>query len=297
MKIYLVTLISLWALLTSPEALASKIRVVSTIPDFGAIAEAIGGDRVDVTTLVKPTQDPHFVDAKPSLVLALNQADLLLTAGMELEGGWLPPLLNGARNRDIMPGTTGHLECASLITPMEVRSVDRSQGDIHPGGNPHFWIDPRNGLRIAKGIAERLKTIDPSNAAVYDAGRDSFVAKLEQAMTRWKKALAPLLGTRVVVYHESWVYFLDWSGLVQAGALEPKPGIPPTPSHVAGLIKRVEGLGVRFTLQESFYPTQLSNLFAAKSGAVLKVMPTMTGARGTTSYIDMIDSIVKELTR
>ena len=273
----------------------ATVRVVTTIPDFGSIAKTIGGDRVSVTALVKPTQDPHFVDAKPSLVLALNRADLLLTAGMELEAGWLPPLVSGARNRDILPGAKGHLECASLIVPMEVRSVNRAEGDIHPGGNPHYWTDPRNGVRLAIGIADKLKALDPTHAAQYDAGRDRFVEALKSAMARWRKALTPLKGTKVVVYHESWVYFLEWSGLTQAGALEPKPGIPPTPSHVASLISAVSGQNVRFMMQESFYPTQLSRLFAAKSGAALKVLPTMTGAAGTHSYIDLIDTIVKEL--
>ena len=297
MKIFIQTACVLAALAAVAADASADVRVVTTIPDFGAIAQAVGGNHVTVTALVKPTQDPHFVDAKPSLVVALNRADLLLTAGMELEGGWLPPLISGARNRDIMPGAKGYLECATLIKPMDVRAVDRAQGDIHPGGNPHFWVDPRNGLRLAAGIAKQLGEIDPDHAADYNAGRDKFVAALKQAMAGWEKALAPLKGTRVVVYHESWVYFLDWCGFVQAGALEPKPGIPPTPSHVASLIKQVSGQGVKYMVQESFYPTQLSSLFAAKSGAALKVLPTMTGAQGTKSYIEMINIIVKELTK
>ena len=258
-------------------AAGATVRVVATIPDFGDIAKSVGGDLVEVTTLVKATQDPHFVDAKPSLVLALNKADLLLIAGMELEGGWLPPLVTGARNRKILTGGAGYLDCSTLIHPMDVRAVDRAQGDIHPGGNPHYWIDPRNGLRIAEGIAAKLSEIDPENAAIYRQRKDAFAVTLRSRMKQWEAALASIKGASVVVYHESWVYFLDWAHLVQAGALEPKPGIPPTPSHVAGLIGRVRNRDVRFVLQESFYPTQLSKLFSQKSGAPLKVLPTMTG--------------------
>ena len=275
----------------------AKLRVVSTIPDFGDIAKSVGGDLVEVTTLVKATQDPHFVDAKPSLVLALNKADLLLIAGMELEGGWLPPLVTGARNRKILTGGEGYLDCSTLIHPMDVRAVDRAQGDIHPGGNPHYWTDPRNGLRIAEGIAAKLSEIDPAHAAIYRQRKEAFAAMLQARMKQWQIALATLKGASVVVYHESWVYFLDWAHLVQAGALEPKPGIPPTPSHVAGLIGRMRDKNVRFVLQESFYPTQLSKLFSQKSGAPLKVLPTMTGAGGTKSYVDVIDTIVKEITQ
>lgn len=273
----------------------AAVRIVTTIPDFGDIAKSIGGDRVEVISLVKPTQDPHFVDAKPSLVLALNKADLLLIAGMELEGGWLPSLVTGARNRNILNGGDGYLDCSTLISPMEVKAVDRAQGDIHPGGNPHYWTDPGNGLRIAEGIAAKLKEIDPSGAADYLRGKEAFVAKLRKYMEQWNATLAPMKGAAVVVYHESWTYFLNWAGLVQAGALEPKPGIPPTPSHVAALIGRVKDRNVRFVLQESFYPTQLSGLFSQKANAPLKVLPTMTGAGGTKDYIDVINTIVKEI--
>ena len=287
-------LVLLGLLMLSTQAFAT-IKVVTTVPDFGSIAKAVGGDLLSITTLVKPTQDPHFVDAKPSLLLALNQADLLLTAGMELEAGWLPPLISGARNSDILKGGNGYLECGTLIEPMEVRKVNRAEGDIHPGGNPHFWIDPRNGVAIAKGIASKLAAIDPDNKAAYTTGLEKFLASLKTAMSKWQQQLAPLKGTSVVVYHESWVYFLDWAGLKQVGSLEPKPGIPPTPSHVATLIRQVSTNNVKFMMQESFYPTSLSKLFASKSGATLKILPTMTGARGTRTYIELIEYIVEEL--
>ncbi len=275
----------------------TQIRVVSTIPDFGSIAKAIGGDLVEVSSLVKPTQDPHFADAKPSMMLTLNRADLLLLSGMELEGGWLPSLIVGARNRKILKGGDGYLDCSTLIVPMDVRAVDRAEGDVHPGGNPHYWIDPRNGIRLAEGIAAKLSEIDPPNAQTYKARKEAFIGDLKKHMEQWSAALAPLKGSSVVVYHESWTYFLAWSGLVQAGALEPKPGVPPSPSHVATLIGRVRDKKVRFVLQESFYPTQMSKLFSEKANTTLLVLPTMVGADDTKNYIDLVDTIVKELTR
>jgi zinc/manganese transport system substrate-binding protein len=273
----------------------AKVKVVSTIPDLAAIASEVGGAWVEVSALVRPTQDPHALDAKPSFIVILNRADLLLLVGLELEAGWLPPLLVGARNGDIQRGADGYLDCATLIPPLEVQAADRAKGDIHPGGNPHYWIDPRNGVRLARGIAARLGSLDPEHAADYARGADAFAQRIEAKIRGWQERLAPLRGSRVVVYHRSWVYFLDFAGLEEVGALEPKPGIPPSPDHVAGLIRKVQGLGVKLVLQESFYPTQLSSLFARKSGAQLKVLPTMVGAGGAESYTELIEALVKGL--
>lgn len=283
-------------LMTLSAIASAEVRVVATIPDFGSIAKEVGGAHVSVETLVRPSQDPHYVDAKPSLMLDLNKADLLLVAGMDLEAGWLPPLMTGARNGKIQRGAIGYVDCSTLIPPMQVRAPDRSQGDIHPGGNPHYWTDPRNGVRIARGIGKQLAKIDPDSADAYKAGVDAFVQRMNAKIVDWRKRLEPFKGTKVVVYHESWVYFLDFAGFVQAGELEPKPGIPPKPAHVAELIQRVQGQGIKYVMQESFYPTQLSRIFAQKSGAQLKVLPTMVGAGGTTTYAGMIDRLVSELT-
>lgn len=216
-------------LMTFSAIASAEVRVVATIPDFGAIAKEVGGSHVSVQALVRPTQDPHYVDAKPSLMLDLNKADMLLVAGMDLEAGWLPPLMTGARNGKIQRGAIGYVDCSTLIPPMQVRAPDRSQGDIHPGGNPHYWTDPRNGVRMARGIGKQLAKIDPDNADAYKAGVDAFVQRMNARMADWRKRLKPFQGTKVVVYHESWVYFLDFAGFVQAGELEPKPGIHPNP--------------------------------------------------------------------
>lgn len=275
----------------------AKVRVIATIPDFASIAREVGGELVEVAAMVRPTQDPHFMDPKPSFVVALNKADVLLLAGMELEAGWLPPLLLSARNSGIQKGGDGYLDCSTLIVPMETEAADRSKGDVHPGGNPHYWYDPRNGIRLAKGIAAKLAEVDPANAEVYRQRAEAFVKKLETHIAYWKKRLSALKGAPVVVYHKSWVYFLDFAGLTEVGALEPKPGIPPSPSHVAELLKKTQTLKVRWVLQESFYPSQLAELFASKSGARLLVLPTMVGAGGTKNYVDVIDTIITELTK
>lgn len=279
-----------------PAPAAAAVKVVSTIPDFGALAAEIGGARVGVTSLVKPTQDPHYVDPRPGMVVDLNRADLLLVAGMELEAGWLPPLLTGSRNGRIQRGSAGYLDCSTLIEPMDVRAPDRSQGDIHPGGNPHYWFDPRNGLKIARGIAAALSALDPGGEATYRAGLAGFTRRLEAKLREWERRLAPRRGTEVIVYHESWTYFFDWAGLVQAGALEPKPGIPPSPSHAAALVKKGRDRSIAYVVQESFYPTGLSSVIARKIGAKLKVLPIMTGAGGTRTYIELVDRLVAELT-
>lgn len=287
--------ISLLFCFASPPAIA-KVNIVTTIPDFGSIAREIGGELVSVKALVRPTQDPHYLDAKPSFIVDLNRADLVLLAGLELEAGWLPPLLSGARNPKVQRGGTGYLDCATLIIPKDVQTADRSKGDIHPGGNPHYWYDPRNGVPLAKGIAARLIALDDIHSASYQKGLQDFLGRLEGKLKQWGNQLAAFKGTRVVVYHQSWVYFLDFAGLVEVGTLEPKPGIPPSPDHVAALIGQVKDSGVKFVLQESFYPTQLSQLFAKKSGAALKVLPTMVGAGGTRDYLHLIDTLVNALT-
>lgn len=275
----------------------AKINIVTSIPDFGSIAKEIGKEKVNVISLVRPTQDPHYVDAKPSFMVSLNKADMLLVTGMELEAGWLPPLQKGARNKKILIGNLGYVDCSKFISPMEVQSVNRAKGDIHPGGNPHYWIDPRNGLKIAQGIANELSSIDSKYAHQFQKNAEVFKNKLLRKMTAWKKRLAPKKGTKVVVYHNSWMYFLNWAQYVQVGALEPKPGVPPSSSHVAHLLKKTTRSQIQYVLQESFYPTNLSSLFAKKANATLRVLPTMVGAKGTSDYINLIDSIVKEITK
>jgi len=228
----------------SVSDVSAKVRVVTSVPTLAAIAEEVGGDKVEVEGLAKGYQDPHFVDSKPSYVLLLNKADLLLYTGLDLEIGWLPVLITGSRNSKITStASPGRLDTSTLILNiLEVPNtkVDRSMGDIHPGGNPHYWLDPRNGIATANGIAERLMEIDPENSSYYDERLGDFVKRLNAKIQEWDKKLAPYRGTEIVTYHKSWVYFSDWAGFKEVGYIEPKPGIPPSPSHAAELIRKMK---------------------------------------------------------
>jgi zinc/manganese transport system substrate-binding protein len=256
----------------------AKVRVAATVGDLGAIARAVGGSFVDVEVLARPTQDPHFVDAKPSLVLTLSRADLVVLIGLDLEVGWLPVLLTGSRNAKIQIGNAGYLDCSTVITPKEVplQKLDRSMGDIHPGGNPHYTNDPNEALKIAAALAQRLSEIDPDHAAGYRANAEAFQKELTARIAQWNNILAPFKGTPVVTYHKSWIYFADWAGLQMVGFVEPKPGIPPNPTHVANVLRIMRERKVPIILQEEWYSGQTSELLARASGATLVRIPGMT---------------------
>ncbi len=289
-----------WTLLTAilivlsfPGLASAKLRVVGTLPDFAALATELGGERVEAESLIKGTQDPHFVDAKPSLILKVNRADLLILIGMGLEDGWLPVLLTQARNGDIHPGKPGYLDASTLIEAKDVvANPDRSMGDIHGAGNPHYYTSPHELYRIAGGIHRRLVQLDPDGASYYKERWTAFDTKYQKKTAQWKTALAPLKGANVVVYHESWVYLLDWLGVRKVGSLEPIPGIPPSPAHVSKLLNKVKSENVRFVLQEIYHPTNLSKIFAEKAGAMLVIMPSMVGAEpGMETIWDKFDRI------
>jgi len=278
--------------LSVPAAAGATVKVVTTIPDFAQLAQEVGGDRVTTVSFVRPTQDPHFVDARPSFAVDLADADLLIYAGAELEAGWLPPLLRTASNAGIMPGETGHLNVSTVVPLKEapVGNVDRSQGDVHPLGNPHTWIDPRNGLRIAIAITSRLKALDPDGTDVYEANLRDFARRLGDKMKEWKDLLAPYAGTKVIVYHKSWIYFLEWAGLEEAGTIEPLPGVPAADSDLTALVDTLRTAGVRLVIGESYYPSDSVGFVAEQLGAEELTLPAMTGgATGCDTYIDLID--------
>jgi zinc/manganese transport system substrate-binding protein len=282
------------ALLGFGSVAHAEVKVVATVPALAAIAKEVAGDRASVKSLTRSSQDPHFVDARPSLALDLNRADLLLVVGLELEVGWLPTLLAGARNPAIMPGSRGYFDASQLVGLKEVHRhpVDRSEGDIHPAGNPHYLADPRSGAEVAKGIAARLAAIDPAHQADYQQGLAAFLKKLEAARVGWEKRLAPLRGTPVVAYHRTWVYVGSWIGFSEVGFLEPKPGIPPNPSHVAQLLASARENKVRAVLQEEYYPDATSKLLASKIPAALVRVPGGPDFQGGQSYIDYIERLV-----
>jgi zinc/manganese transport system substrate-binding protein len=281
----------------SSETALAKVKVVATVPDLAAIATAVAGDRAQVITLTLPTQDPHFVDARPHLALKLNRADLLLTVGLELETGWLPTLLTGARNSKIQMGNDGHLDCSTLARLKEIprQKIDRSMGDIHPGGNPHYLTDPTNAGRIAQGIAARLTRLDGAGKAAYAKNAAHFVKQLDKARARWAAGLKPFAGTAVVPYHRSWIYFIEAMGLRAVAHLEPKPGIPPNASHVLKVIRAMRAEKVPLMLQEEYYPDRTAKLVASKTGARLLILQGGTHLRKGDSYIKRMDRMVEAL--
>ena len=278
--------------------LRADLNVVATLPDFGAMAEAIGGKAVKVTTIARGSEDPHFVDARPSFVRVLNQADLLIEGGAELELGWLPPLLNSARNAKIQGTGPGHLMLSQHVKLLDTPAgpVDRSMGDIHARGNPHYWLDPRNGKSLAQAITEALAALDSKNAALFRQNLAAFNAKLEAKWPEWQKKMEPLRGTKIITYHKSYEYLAAAFGLEVFGQLEPKPGIEPTPSHINQLVQTAKGAGVKLVVIEPFRPRRQAEQVAQAIGAPVVVLPDKTGSTPEAKdYISLFDSIASKL--
>ena len=277
----------------------AKLNVVATLPDFGSIAQEIGGERVKVTTIAKGTEDPHFVDARPSFIRVLNQADVLIEGGAELEIGWLPPLVNGARNRKILANEPGHLILSPTIRLLEVPTgpVDRSMGDVHPVGNPHFWLDPENGKIIASRIAQTFSTVDRGNASFYQANLKTFNDRIDKKIAEWTRLMEPYRGTKVVTYHKSFEYFAQRFGIEIIGQLEPKPGIEPTPTHINALIPRAKEEGVKLLMVEPFRPRKTPEYVAEAIGAKLLVIPEKVGGNEKArDYFSLFDYDIAQIT-
>ncbi len=277
----------------------AKVNIVTTTQDPAALARAVGGDHVDVTALAKGYQDPHFLEAKPSYMVKLNRADLVVVIGLDLEAGYLSALLAGARNEKVMPGQKGFLDLGTVIQPLEVVPMaDRSQGDIHPNGNPHYWLDPENARLMARAIAARLDDVDPQHKADYDKNLADFEKKLGEKEAEWQQRMAPLKGQGVVTYHRSWSYFARRYDLTVVDFIEPKPGIPPTPAHTLEVIRTMQGRGVRIILMENFYDSQVADFIAQKTGAKVVVVPnSVNGDKGVDTYFDLLDRITGELSK
>jgi zinc/manganese transport system substrate-binding protein len=275
----------------------AKLNVVATLPDFGSLAREVGGDKIELTVLAKPTEDPHFVDARPSFVVALRNADVLIDGGAELEIGWLPPLLQNARNPKIELGKPGRVVASQGIRLLNVpTNVTRAAGDVHVLGNPHFTTDPIIAKAIAQHIAQSFSAIDSTNAAAYDANYKKFEAAINAKLQEWGAAMLPFKGQDVVAYHDSWPYFARRFGIKIDTFLEPKPGIPPSPSHLAEVIAQMKAQHIKAIIVEPFHDRKIAEKVASATGAkVVDFAQFPGGLPGTDNYVRLIDKLVSSL--
>ena len=282
------------------SAAQAKLNIVVTTPDLAAIAKEVGGDKVEITTLARPTEDPHFVDARPSFIVKLNKADALVEGGAELEVGWLPPLLAGARNAKLASGQPGRIRCNEGIRMLEVPTeLNRSEGDIHPAGNPHFVIDPANARLIAAHLAAAFEKLDASSAEAFRANGKKFTAALDAKLVEWQAKLAPFKGAKIVSYHKSWPYFAERFGLELEIFLEPKPGIPPSPAHLADVIAKMKAQHARVIIVDPYLNRRTAETVARSTDAtVVDVSQFPGGVKGTDGgYVALLDYLVDALAK
>jgi zinc/manganese transport system substrate-binding protein len=275
---------------------ADKLNVVTTTPTFASIAESVGGEHVSVTSIGSGDEDPHFIQAKPSYMMKARKADLWICVGMELEIGYEGLILQGSRNPRIQKNTPGHLDASEGIMKLEVPTgkIDRSMGDVHPLGNPHYWLDPYNGKIIAQNICRRLKQLDPEHAGDYDRNLAAFLSKLDNAMAGWAAKLKPFEHSKIVTYHRSWPYFANRFNLDVVAELEPKPGIPPGPEHILEVINIIKSEKAGVILMEPFYNRDDAEAVAKKTGAKVVVVPNAVNEQ-VKDYIAMLDNVVNRL--
>jgi zinc/manganese transport system substrate-binding protein len=276
----------------------AAVKVVTTTEDLASIVKAVGGDKVTVEAIARGYQDPHFVEAKPSFILKLNSADLLVVVGRELEISWLPPLITQSRNAKISLGGPGYLD-ASLnanILDIPTGQITRAMGDVHPTGNPHYWLEPGNGRRIAQAVRDKLTQLSGGDAAYFAQRYGEFDQKLTEGEARWKAALAPYKGLKIVTYHRSWPNFAAEFGLDVIGYVEPRPGIPPSPSHTLLLIQEMKRQNVKIILVEPYFDLKTPNAIARETGARVLVMPpSVGGVKEVTDYFQLFDYNAKLL--
>ena len=290
------TLLSL--LLFASAAVANAHNVVTTSSDLASIAREIGGNRITVTSIAKGYQDPHFVEVKPSFLLQLRKADLLIVVGLDLEIGWLPPLLDQSRNPKIRPGGPGYLDVSTGVEILDrpTGPINRSMGDVHPLGNPHYWLDPGNAVRVAIQIERKLAQLQPDDAEAFAKNLESFKRRMNDANKRWTRMLAPYRGAKIVTYHNSWPNFTRRYGLNVVGYVEPKPGVPPSPSHLLSLINLMKREKVKVILVEPYFDLKTPNSVAQRTGAQVLVMyPSVGGTPKLTDYFELFDYNVSRL--
>jgi len=285
------------ALFVSPVGAADKIRVVATIPDLKALTEEVGGKLIDVETLARGTQNAHELEIRPSLMVKLRRADILVENGLELDS-WAEVAVQGANNPNIVRGAPGRVDVSRGIQVLEVPStrVDRSMGDVHPLGNPHYSLDPGMAPVITQNIVDALGRFAPDHRVEFEKNRQAFLARLDEAMARWTRAMEPLKGARVVVYHPQWIYLLSRFGLSQAATLEDRPGIPASPAHLTRVIRQMKEERIKVIIVEPWNDLKLANRIADEAGAKAVVLASMVGGvKGADSYIGAIDHNVNAL--
>lgn len=281
----------------SPKSEA-KMNVVTTLPSFADIVAQVGGSDVSVVSLLKGTQDPHFAEVKPDLILKLNLANLLIQAGLDLEDGWLPPLLSASNNAEVQIRAKGYLDASTLFSVKDVSSerVNQGIGDVHPSGNPHFMLDPRNGLIFAQEVSDKLSKLEPKKAGDFKKRANDYIDDLKKHIQSWELALKPVSGKSVVTYHKSWTYFSSWIGFKEEEYIEPKPGFPPSPEHIVKLIEKMKEKKIQLILMEPHYPKETAAHIAKATGAKLLILPTeVYGSLEAKTYIALFDQIVQKL--
>ena len=285
----------LLALIVATPTLASaqgKLNVITTVEDLAAIAREVGGDRITVESIARGYQDPHFVEAKPSFILKLQKADVLIVVGRELEIGWLPPLQTQSRNSKVQIGGPGYLDASLNAEILEIPTgqITRAMGDVHPLGNPHYWLDPENGKRIAKSIADKFSELRPNDRAYFQQQLASFTERLAAAEKRWLQMMAPYKGTKAVTYHRSFPNFAERFGIEIVGYVEPRPGIPPTPQHTLDLINEMKRQNVKLVLVEPYFDLKTPQSIGRATGAEVLVMPpSVGGVKEITDYFKLFD--------
>jgi zinc/manganese transport system substrate-binding protein len=289
--------VSVLLLLMLPLLSQADLKIFACEPDWASLAHEIGGEHVDTSSATTALQDPHYIQARPSLIAKVRNADLVVCSGAQLEIGWLPLLLQKANNRDVMPGSPGYLEASSVVTLLEATgNVDRAKGDIHPQGNPHVQVNPHNVAAIAAALADRMSTLDPGNAAIYDAGLAGFNERWNDAIAAWELKAQPLRGKRAITHHKSWVYLENWLGIEVVANLEPIAGLPPTPTHLSRLVSQFRDGGADFIVRSPYQDDKPSEWLSERSGIPAVMLPLSVGGTDEAEdFFGLFDDIIDRL--
>ena len=292
------TIILIISILMTPLTTFADLNILACEPEWAALAEEIGGKQVKASSATNALQDPHYIQARPSLISKVRRADLIICSGAQLEIGWLPLLLRKGNNPHVMPGTNGFLEASMYVRRLGVDSdADRSQGDVHPQGNPHIQTNPHNIQLVAKAMAERMQALDKDNAGVYSQGLADFSQRWTEAITAWESRASNLRGKKVIAHHESWVYLEDWLGLEQVATLEAVSGIPPTATHLADLLSHfVDDNAADFIIRAPFQSEKPSNWLSERTGTPAVMLPlSVGGSKQSSDLFAMFDDILNRL--